>query len=122
MAVYLVEDSPVLRQRITRAIEATGAFKVIGSSGRAAEAVDGIRALRPDIVVLDLQLEEGTGWDVLDGAGGVPRHVLILTNHGAEPFRQAARERGLHYFFDKTTEFDGFLSTLESLGPAVRAL
>ena len=121
MAVYLVEDSPVLRQRITRAIEGTGALEVVGSAGRAHQAVDEIQALQPDIVVLDLQLEDGTGWDVLAGAGHVPRHIVILTNHGAEPFRQAARERGCAYFFDKTTEFDGFLSTLQTLAPDVSA-
>ncbi len=114
-SVYLVEDSAALRRQFLLAIEKTGLPGVAGSASRADLAIREIEELRPDILVLDLQLEQGTGWDVIDQAGSACGHVIILTNHGAAPFRAAAEERGITDFFDKSIEFDLFLERLRAL-------
>ena len=113
--VYLVEDSVLLRNQIRLAIESTDALSVIGSSSRATIAIHEIRNLRPDIAVIDLQLEEGSGWDVFDKVGGHCSNVIILTNHSSEPFRSEARSRGVAHFFDKSNEFDLFLEKLQEM-------
>jgi DNA-binding NarL/FixJ family response regulator len=115
-SAYLVEDSRLLRRQIVAAIEETGLFSLAGTAARATEAIREIRFLRPDVLILDLQLEEGSGWDVFDAAGGHAQHVIVLTNHTAAPFRAAAAERKIEHFFDKTSQFDAFLAHLCVVG------
>lgn len=114
-SVYLVEDSSVLRLQIEQAVEDWCGLRFIGSSGDAGAAIQEILALKPDIIVVDLQLQPGSGWDVIDAVMGVPQQILILTNHASPPFRDAAKNRRIHHFFDKTSEFDIFLRKLEEL-------
>jgi DNA-binding NarL/FixJ family response regulator len=117
LSVFLVEDAPVLRARLVREFIRMPAVRLVGTSARADAAIQQILALRPRVVVLDLQLADGTGWDVLDGLGDQRKGIaiVILSNHASEPFREAARARKVDYFFDKTSEFDSFLALVEKL-------
>ena len=112
--IYLVEDSPKLRNLIQQAIENIGAFQVVGSAACAATAIREIEELVPDIAIVDLELKKGSGWDVLDGTSAVPTR-MILTNHNLSLFRAEAKRRGITHFFDKSLEFDLFLETLRKL-------
>ena len=115
--LYYVEDSAELRSRIDRELAGIDGIDVLGHSERAAEAIREIRRCQPDIVVLDLQLLEGAGIDVLKalrGAGQRPI-VIVLTNHADATSREHSLKAGARYFFDKSTEFEQFLSTLTRL-------
>jgi Response regulator containing a CheY-like receiver domain and an HTH DNA-binding domain len=114
--LYYVEDSAELRTRIERELAGIESVEVIGHAERAPEAIRAIRLHQPDIVVLDLQLIEGTGLDVLKElrGGGWPI-VIVLTNHSDSTSKQRSLKAGAGYFFDKSTEFDQFLSTLHCL-------
>ena len=115
--LYYVEDSAELRSRIDRELAGIDGVEVLGYSERASEAIGEIRRRRPDVVVLDLRLLEGTGMDVLKGLRQVePRPiVIVLTNHSDTTSREHSLKAGATYFFDKSTEFDQFLSTLSLL-------
>ena len=107
MKVFLVEDAPLLRERLTALIGSVGA-STIGHAEGAREAIDGILAARPDVVVLDLHLKEGNGFDVLravrKAAPGIA--FFVLTNHPHEGYRASAERLGARGFFDKTAEFE----------------
>ena len=109
-----MEDSTLLRNRIKIAIEDTGSI-VVGSSASARIAIGEIVDLRPDIAVIDLQLEQGSGWDVLDQVATHCSNIMVLTNFGSDLFRSEAERRGVTHFFDKTNEFEQFLLTLQKL-------
>ncbi len=113
LRVYLVEDSALVRERLETMVDAVAA-RTVGHASRAREAIEGILAARPDLVVLDLQLEQGSGIDVLralhDLAPAI--EVLMLTNFASEPYRRAAERLGARGFFDKSTEFDGVREAL----------
>lgn len=113
--VYLVEDSELLRSQIRRVLEETGKFEIAGSAGSPATALKEIQNLSPDLILLDLQLDGGWGLEILDTAGIDPSRFVILTNHGDEPFRTAAAARGITQFYDKSTEFDLFLTRMSQL-------
>ena len=68
----------------------------------------GILAERPDVVVLDLHLAEGNGFDVMRAlrAAACEVAVYVLTNHPIETYRQLSQRLGARGFFDKSTEFD----------------
>ena len=75
MTVFLVEDAPLLRERLIALIASVGA-STVGHAEGAREAIDGILAAQPDVVVLDLHLKEGSGFDVLRA---VPRRLCVVS-------------------------------------------
>lgn len=107
LRVFLAEDSPLIRDRLEAMIATCGALKV-GHSGNVGPATRCILETRPDLVILDIQLADGTGFDVLralrDGAPGI--EVLLFSNFAADPYRQLAVRLGARGFFDKAKEFD----------------
>ena len=107
LRVFVVEDSPMIRERLEAMIALAGA----ATAGHASSATAATRAIletRPEIVLLDVQLADGSGFDVLRAiqtqAPGID--VYMLSNFSADPYRQLAERLGARDFFDKSSEFD----------------
>lgn len=107
MKVFLVEDAPLLRERLAALIASVGA-SLVGHAEGAREAIVGILAASPDAVVLDLHLKQGTGFDVLRAVGKSAPDIafFVLTNYPHEGYRASAMRLGARGFYDKSTEFD----------------
>jgi DNA-binding NarL/FixJ family response regulator len=112
--VFLVEDAPLLRERLEALIAAIPGASVVGHASGAQEAVNGILATRPDTVVLDIHLTEGNGFDVMRGlrAAAFAPVIHVLTNHPLEGYRQTAIRLGARGFFDKSSEIDALRAAL----------
>lgn len=108
LKVFLVEDSPLLRKRVEAMLTALPRAQVIGHAGDADAAIAAILADPPDAVVLDIQLEKGSGFDVLRAVRErAPKVVFyVLTNFANDAYRAAAERLGARGFFDKSTEFE----------------
>ena len=115
--VFLVEDSAILTKLLVGLIEAEPGTRVVGRDDTAAGAIAGIVRERPDAVIVDLHLREGSGYDVLRALRGVqPQPVIIvLTNHTGASWRQAALDGGAQHFFDKSSQIPLMLSVIRSL-------
>ena len=59
--VMLVDDHEVVRQGIKALLEADGGLMIVGEAGTVAEAVERASVLRPDVVVMDVRLADGSG-------------------------------------------------------------
>ena len=83
--------------------------EVLGCAEDGLHAISCIRELKPDAVVLDIQMPCGNGLDVLKNikhdAAGRP-HVIVFTNFPYPQYRKRALDYGAEHFFDKTTEFE----------------
>lgn len=114
MTVFLVEDSALLRERLAALLAAIPGTRVVGSAASVSEALAGIRAAAPQVVVLDIQLDGGSGFDVLRELqrDGPAADVYLLTNFATESYRQAAQRYGVRGFFDKSTQFDALREVL----------
>lgn len=114
MKVFLVEDAPLLRDRLAALIASIPGSRTVGHAAGAEEAVRGILAGRPDVVVLDIHLADGNGFDVMRAlrAAALEVDVYVLTNYPLEGYRQAAERLGARGFFDKSTEFDRLRAAL----------
>ena len=108
MKVFLVEDAPLLRERLAALIASVPGATTVGQATAAQEAIEAIRAAAPDAVVLDLHLHEGNGFDVLHVLRKeAPQiDVYVVTNFANDSYRQVAARLGARGFFDKSTEFD----------------
>ena len=112
--VFLVDDSPLVRERIAQMVEALPQLRLVGEAAGVPEAISGILAAKPDLVLLDLSLDNGSGFDVLRAVHRREPGIAIymLSNFASEPYRRHAARLGARGFFDKSTDIERLRSTL----------
>ena len=81
IAVLIVDDFPLVRQGIASVLRIDPAIRVVGEAANASEALERVRALSPDVVLLDLRLGDDDGIELIKRlvaeADGVA--VLVIT-------------------------------------------
>jgi two-component system response regulator DesR len=104
--VFLADDSGPLRARIAGLLRASA--RVVGEGETPRQCIDGILATRPDVVVLDVQLEGGQGIEVLRAVRASNPHVafVVFSNNSNPAYRKRYLGAGAARFLDKSTEFD----------------
>jgi len=104
-SVLVVDDSAFMRKLIAELVESTGAFKVIGTANDGVEALQKIRALKPDIVTLDIEMPRLNGLQALEQImAEMPRPVVMLSAAGSDLGNEMtlrALERGALEFVRK---------------------
>jgi DNA-binding NarL/FixJ family response regulator len=84
--VVIVDDHPVFRQSARRMLEADG-YEVVGEASDGASGIAAVQALKPEVVLLDVQLPDIDGFDVaarLTGAVSAPAVVLTSSRDSAD--------------------------------------
>ena len=81
--IYLLDDHEMVRRGLKDLFESADDFEVVGESGLAKDAEARIPALRPDVVILDGRLPDGTGVDVCRSVRSVDPSIraVILTSY-----------------------------------------
>ena len=106
--VFIVDDSASIRSRLAEMLARLDGVTVVGEAATATEAIAGILRLKPNAVLLDLNLMGRTGIDVLRAVH--PREpgivFVVLTNHAEPQYRTACTKAGAAYFLDKSCDFD----------------
>jgi DNA-binding NarL/FixJ family response regulator len=113
-SVLIVDDHPAFRASARRVLEADG-YEVVGEAADGRGAIAATRRLRPDIVLLDVNLPDADGFDLArelaDQDGGAP--VIVLTSsHDREDFGDSL----------STSSAAGFVPKDQLSGAAVAAL
>ncbi len=115
--VVLLEDDPIAYTIVSRVLEKQGC-RIRGAHTRS-HAIRLIDEKMPDVLVSDVLLPDGSGYDVVDhlrhkSGGDVP--PVIITS-GVQGFldRVEAVHRGADAFFEKPLDFPAFVRTLENL-------
>ncbi|MBS1785048.1 MAG: response regulator transcription factor [Acidobacteria bacterium] len=103
--VLIVDDEPLARQRLRDLLTDTPDVDIAGECGDGGQAVMAIESLKPDLVLLDVQMPELDGFDVIE-AVGVDRMppTLFITAHDQHALR-AFEVHALDYLlkpFDRT--------------------
>lgn len=119
-AVYLVEDNAAIRERLRDLLALTGEARIVGEAATPSQAIAGILAEHPDVVVLDYQLDGGTGVDVMRGVNEGRPLFIVLSNHVDAHTRGACLSAGASFFLDKSTEFMRIRSILAQLWQQAR--
>ena len=118
MTVLLVEDSEVVREGLVNLLRQHLPAPVdILHATNPEDALLHLRAWAPHVVLLDLQLEQGNGMDVLEvmKAENITAPVVVLTNHSLPQVRQRCLQAGARCFFDKSLEFDLAVAAVRAL-------
>ena len=108
LRVFLVEDNPMIRERLIESLTATGAIDVVGHADTEWQAVEALSDGSWDAVLLDLQLKQGTGLGVLRAIGPsrpLGAKIVVLTTYAIPPYR--ARRHPLFFLspFNANTRF-----------------
>jgi DNA-binding NarL/FixJ family response regulator len=108
MQIFIVEDSAAIRERLVEMLGAVPGAQLAGAAASADAAIHEILACRPDLVLCDLHLAEGSGFDVLRAVRPQAPEVdfYMLSNFAADPYRNLAGKLGARAFFDKSREFE----------------
>jgi DNA-binding NarL/FixJ family response regulator len=118
LQVYIVEDSTIIRRLLTSTIEAAGA-EMVGSSAGAQSAIADLSVLRPDLILIDISLNSGSGFDVLRALQErklVPSAIkVVLTNHANPEYESLSLRLGASRFFDKSSETSQVLALINAL-------
>lgn len=113
--VFLAEDSAMIRERIA-ALLGAHAIAVVGEAATPQASIDGILSAWPDVVVLDVELEGGSGLQVLRAVRLAAPDIafVIFSNNSALAYRKRYLDEGAYRFLDKSTEFDQLAQTVAS--------
>jgi DNA-binding NarL/FixJ family response regulator len=118
LTVYIVDDSQVMRERLTESVADISGVEIAGQSGDPFEALDRITKSHPDVVILDIRLPQRSGIDLLKDIKERPAApiVIMITNYPYHQYRQACMAAGADYFFSKIDEFEMIRETLSRMG------
>lgn len=119
LTVFLVEDSPTIRQNLVATLEELAPVRVIGATDSAAEAVQALVAdpLACDLAIVDVFLRQGSGLDVLQALQQRPHgpRAVVLTNFASPAMRAHCLALGADRVFDKSGEVEALVSYCETL-------
>ncbi len=121
LRVFVIEDSPILLERIAEAIADQPALLLVGTADSEQDALMKIRALKPEALVVDIKLREGNGLNVLaqlkwgEGEETKPK-IVVFTNYPRQEYLRNSRQLGADYFLDKSTQFADLPKVLIGLG------
>jgi DNA-binding NarL/FixJ family response regulator len=122
LRVLIADDSRPIADMLTELIAERGRVEVVGIGESEDGVMRAIRDLRPDVVVLDLQLATGSGADVIRAVRADPMlkpiRLLVTSNHASDPMRAGCMELGADSFYDKVKELDALARKIGELADA----
>ncbi|MBU1095919.1 MAG: response regulator [Bacteroidetes bacterium] len=112
-SILIIEDAPNLVINLKKLIKEVGGFKLIQQASTINEAKVVLTFSDPEIVILDLDLPDGSGMDLIP----IIKHqtkaiVIIFTNHSDKLFQKNAFNLGVDHFLDKVKDVDKLLDLL----------
>jgi DNA-binding NarL/FixJ family response regulator len=116
--ILIVDDNPQVRRELRTLLPLAGDLEVVGEAADGAEAIRLAEVLRPDVILLDLQMP------VLDGYAAARRikghrpacRVVALTVHDDETTRQKASQAGVDVFLVKGSPLGTLVEAISSGG------
>lgn len=107
LQVFHADDSLLIRERVAGLLQ-SAAMAVVGHAETPQYAIDGILATHPDVVVLDVQLEGGSGLQVLRAVRRVAPDIafVVFSNHSDQAYRKRYLDEGAQAFLDKSNQSD----------------
>ena len=101
--IIIADNHPLFRNGVRQTIEDSGQFEIIGEVGDGDTCIEQVEKLRPDILILDLNLPEKSGFQIVQHlkTSGVLCRIIILSMHSSEDFVAHAKKLGCAGFVAK---------------------
>ena len=115
--VLIVDDHPLFRRGLVQLLRTIPAFVLVGEAASGAEGLALARELRPDLILLDLNMRDGDGLDMLRGlrtARSKARVVMVTVSDSGEDVVAALRG-GVEGYLLKDMEPEAMLEALQDV-------
>jgi DNA-binding NarL/FixJ family response regulator len=119
LKVFIADDSAPVAEMLTELLTSAGRVEVIGVGETEAAAIDSIRTLKPDVVVLDLQLKTGSGTNVIKAIRAIRElagvRLVVTSNHDSPQLRAGCLQLGANDYYDKVKELGELTQRIRQL-------
>jgi DNA-binding NarL/FixJ family response regulator len=116
-SIVIIDDSPVIQKRLEDRLKSINGIDTVFCAGNKTDALAVLEERNPDVIILDLQLPDGTGIEILRTIRERQSAItcIVLTNFPYSVLRKRCEDLGADYFFDKSTEFHEAMNILETI-------
>jgi DNA-binding NarL/FixJ family response regulator len=115
LRILLVDDAPIVRHGLFQLLEDQPGLEVIGEADNVTDALDAIARLRPDVVILDMQLGAGSGLEVLKSCKRVQPAPVFIVFTFQPSLQEACIQAGADFFFSKGCSVEQMLQAFVTL-------
>ena len=127
MTVLIADDSSLIRSNLTKLIAHSRNDITLKESENVAGTIREVEDGGIDVLILDLEFPDGSGFDVLQrlgkengngedtGQGDERPYVIVLTNHARARLKHKSLQMGADLFFDKTDEYERVVDVISRL-------
>ena len=117
ISVLLVDDHHLVRNGIKSSLESDSSIVVIGEGSNGVEAIEKVRLLQPDVVVIDIAMPEMNG---LEAAKAITTdfpavNVLMLSMHDDQDYVLGSLEAGASGYLLKDTSKEEFIKAIKTV-------
>jgi two-component system nitrate/nitrite response regulator NarL len=122
--VLIADDHPLFREGLARAVGQRPEFELAGEAHDGREALEQIRALAPDVAILDVRMPGLPGLEVLEALGRehLPTHVLILSAASDSAIVYAAIAAGAAGYLSKDADREAICDAISAIARGGRVL
>ena len=117
MKIIIADDSKLIRDRITERVELIDTVNVVAQTTNSFETIEEIKKHKPDVLILDIRMPEGSGINVLKyiQKNKIRIVTIVVTNYPIVQYKNKCFELGADYFYSKASEFDEVFKLVEKL-------
>jgi DNA-binding NarL/FixJ family response regulator len=122
--ILAVDDHPLLREGIAALIATEADLRLVGVCSNGRDAIQQFRALRPDVTLIDLQMPEMSGLDVITRIRGEfpAARIIVLTMYGGDAQVVRAFKAGAAAYLMKNLAHKELLETIRSVHAGRKAV
>lgn len=115
--IVVADDHAFLREGIKKTIQDEIDMKIVGEASNANEALDAIRELEPDVVIMDISMPGKSGLDVLKDLKAMKKkyRILILSMHPEDRFAIRALKAGASGYLTKESAPDELVKAIRTV-------
>ena len=115
--VYLVDDHPIVRQGLIKLIEQEDELEVCGEAGSVSVALDALKELAPDVILVDISLEESNGLELIKLVDdlGLQIPMLVLSMHDEALYAEHALRAGASGYVMKQAASNTLIRAIEKV-------
>jgi signal transduction histidine kinase/DNA-binding NarL/FixJ family response regulator len=117
MRVLVVDDHPLFREAVSRILEREADIRVVGQVGTAQEALNAVKRLRPDLLLLDVELPDASGIDVVRRLGALEHSpsALMVSAFPESGHVVAAMKAGARGYLAKSVDSESLIESIRAI-------
>jgi DNA-binding NarL/FixJ family response regulator len=118
LRVFVIEDSPLLRGMLGEMLDEIDCVVVVGEANGEGAALDRLASGEVDLAIVDLELNDGSGFGVLRRLRDSPERfgdarAVVFSTYAHHAVRQRCAQLGAEAFFDKADGLDQLMDFVE---------